>query len=184
MKTKRSKALVFICAFVGALLIISSVLLIACDIRSKSSAEKQMQETVKKLYFAMPENTDGVFNKEADSEEGMPVFVIDKLGYIGVLSVPALEIEVPVADEYAEYMPLRISGNAAAGSLVIGGVLNGFEAVYIGDTIQLYDMRGKVWSYSVCDVIRGEYDCSEVPEEVSLVLSFKHSSTEITVLCK
>lgn len=184
MTVKKSKILFSVCALVGASLILGSAFMIGLDLWKKSSSEKQIKEIGEKLYSVMPDTTDGVFDTGADPDAGMPVFVIEKIGYIGVLCAPSIDAEIPVADEYKDFLPLRKSGNAAAGSLVISGCMDGFENLYIGDTVQLYDVRGRIWSYSVCDVVRGEYEISEVPTDVSLVLSFNHNSTAMTVLCK
>lgn len=184
MKGAFSKIIFTLCAVLGVILIAGAVLLICYDQKRSSAAEIQAKMLTEKLYAAMPAGVDGVFNEDSDADAAPPTYVIDGVGYIGVLRAPAADIEVPVADEAVDLLPLRISGNAGAGSLYIGGTYKGFSALSVGNALVLRDVRGNVWHYSVFEMLRGEFDSEDIPEDIKLILEYEYKGTKITVLCR
>lgn len=88
----------------------------------------------------------------------MPIEMIDGRPYIGVLAIPALDLELPVIgiwnDSDLRRAPCRYSGSAYSDDLVIAahnyrshfGNLKNLRA---GDRIILTDMAGNVFTYEV-----------------------------------
>lgn len=122
---------------------------------------------------------------------------IDGYAYIGYLSIPALELELPVMSEW-DYIRLKIAPCHYAGStktddLVIcahnydrhfGPIRN----LAFGDTVYFTDMDGKVWKYEVMavdvlaptdveDMTAGGYD-------LTLFTCTYGGKTRVTVRCE
>ena len=86
---------------------------------------------------------------------------IDGYAYVGVLSIPALELELPVMSEWdytrLKIAPCRYAGSTKTDDLVIcahnytrhfGPIRN----LAAGDTVTFTDMDGVVWQYEVAAV--------------------------------
>lgn len=86
---------------------------------------------------------------------------IDGYAYVGVLSIPSLELELPVMSEWdytrLKIAPCRYAGSTKTDDLVIcahnytrhfGPIRN----LAAGDTVYFTDMDGKVWKYEVMTV--------------------------------
>lgn len=91
----------------------------------------------------------------------LPVEQIDGYGYVGYLSVPALEMEQPVLSELdmqgLEIAPCRYSGDRADRGLVIGGHnyahnFGRLSRLRIGDAVTFVDMDGRRYDYQVSEV--------------------------------
>ena len=100
---------------------------------------------------------DYVENPEAE----MPVAQVDAHNYIGILSIPAINITLPVishwSDENLRYAPCRYAGSAYLDDLVIAGHnyrahFGSLGALRLGDSVSFTDMDGNVFSYVVADV--------------------------------
>lgn len=91
-------------------------------------------------------------------DPAMTEMEIDGYGYVGYLSIPALELELPVMaqwdDSRLKIAPCRYSGSTKTDNLVICahnyvqhfGPLKGLS---VGDTVIFTDMDGVVWKYQV-----------------------------------
>lgn len=91
----------------------------------------------------------------------MPVQEIDGYQYIGVLSVPSVDMELPVIDQWsysgAAVAPCRYSGSAYLDNMVIaahnhwghfGPLLNNIR---LDDTVIFMDVDGNVFEYRVVE---------------------------------
>lgn len=114
----------------------------------------ELQQVIKKT-----ESNESVENIELSEE--MAVIEIDGYGYIGYLSIPTLNLELPVMSEW-DYTRLKTApclyyGSVKTDNMVIAahnytrhfGRLSSLE---IGDTVQFTDMKGKVYIYEVGDI--------------------------------
>lgn len=133
--------------------------------------QRAQQETEPVLQDQPPEPTAAV-------ERVMSVVDIDGHGYIGFVSIPALELELPVMTDWTypqlKIAPCRYSGSVYTDDLVIMahnfakhfGYLNKLK---VGNTVLFTDMDAQVWEYEVVakDVLNpmaveemtaGEYD--------------------------
>lgn len=100
--------------------------------------------------------TDAV--KVPDPEKEMPEKLVDNVPYIGVLEIPALELELPVISEttypYLKIAPCRFYGSAYSNDLVIGGHnydthFAKIDDLAAGESITFTDMDGNVFYYQV-----------------------------------
>lgn len=98
---------------------------------------------------------------QIDPRVEMPVTEIDGLGYVGTITIPALELELPVLNELSDsnlkIAPCRYYGSAYLKNMVIaahnykrhfGQLVN----LTVGDLVQFTDMNGNVFNYSVADM--------------------------------
>ena len=114
----------------------------------------------------------------AAPEQVMSVVDIDGYGYIGFVTIPALQLELPVMTDWTypqlKICPCRYSGSVYTDDLVIMahnfakhfGYLNRLK---VGNTVLFTDMDAQVWEYEVVakdvlnpaaveDMTAGEYD--------------------------
>ena len=91
----------------------------------------------------------------------MPVKTIDGYDYIGVLSVPALEIELPVMDTW-DYSRLKVNPCHYMGSVYLNDMVicahnyrshfGRLSTLAIDDEVVFTDMDGNVFHYRVAEV--------------------------------
>ena len=91
----------------------------------------------------------------------MPVAVVDGREYIGILSVPALKLELPVLGEWSydglSTSPCRYSGSVYLDNLVLAAhnyvsQFGRIGSLDIGDEVIFTDIDGNVFSYRVASV--------------------------------
>lgn len=88
----------------------------------------------------------------------MPLKKVDGRYYIGVLEIPALELELPVMEEWnypnLRIAPCRYAGSVYSGDVVIAGHnyarhFGGLKNLKPGDAVRFTDADGNVFSYTV-----------------------------------
>lgn len=88
----------------------------------------------------------------------MTVTEIDGYGYVGYLSIPAIDIELPVMSQWdyerLKIAPCRYTGSTKADNLVIAGHnytrhFGQLKELAEGDKVLFTDMDGTVWVYEV-----------------------------------
>ena len=174
---KRKTGLVLI--LLGLSLILGSVAWAGNNIRTESLARESSQAALTQLIRQIPEQIrttepEQVLTLEApptaevvypdyvlDPGMEMPVQTIDGNQYIGALSIPAVELELPIIDQWsyegASVAPCRYSGSAYLDDLVIAahnhrahfGVL--LNSVRPDDEVIFTDVDGNVFQYRVVD---------------------------------
>ena len=91
-------------------------------------------------------------------EPELPERTIEGRDYIGVLSIPSLELELPVLSRWSnaglKIAPCRYSGSPEEGGLVIAGHnyrahFGGLKTLREGDTVLFTDADGKEYAYQV-----------------------------------
>jgi sortase A len=94
-------------------------------------------------------------------DEEMKVKEIDGYGYIGYLSIPALELDLPVMSEWdygrLKISPCRYYGSTKTNNLVIAAHNYRFHFGYLGylkpgDTVIFTDMESEFYYYTVTSV--------------------------------
>lgn len=104
----------------------------------------------------------------------MPTETVDGWEYIGIISIPALELELPVMSSWSypalNVAPCRYSGSAYSNDLCIcahnfPSHFGNLKNLHIGDELYFNDMAGNSFCYSVVelDVIK--------PGDVDMMLS-------------
>lgn len=91
----------------------------------------------------------------------MPVQTVDGIGYIGVLEIPALELELPVISQWSypnlKTAPCRYSGSAYLDNLILCGHnyaahFGKLKLLRQGDAVTLTDMEGNRFVYTVASL--------------------------------
>lgn len=143
---------------VGAVLILSALSLLVYN-RLQDQKASRASETV------LPQVRQEIETAETDKaeyfSEEMTVVDIDGYGYIGYLTIPALDVELPVMSEW-DYPRLRIApcrqaGTARGGGFVIAAHnysshFGRISSLAPGDPVLFCDMDGNQFSYSVVSV--------------------------------
>lgn len=155
-KGRRRAGILFMIA--GAVLIFSALsLLIYNRLQDRKAAEAS--ESI------LPLVEQEISETEADEAEyfsdEMTVVDIDGYGYIGYITIPELDVELPVMAEW-DYPRLRIApcrqaGTARGGGFVIAAHnysshFGRISSLSPGDSVQFCDMDGNRFSYSVVSI--------------------------------
>lgn len=148
-----------LCILLGAALILSALFLFG---HNRSEDQKAGEEAavitkdIREQIQTTQENGQDKPQKTLDPE--MPVTEIDGYGYVGYISIPAIEIELPVMAEW-DYSRLKIApcrqfGSSRTDDLVIAA--HNYDAHFgklkelsEGDEVVFTDMEGIVSCYAV-----------------------------------
>lgn len=152
-----------LCMTLGLLLLSAALVLTGYNIWDENRAQESVaeilaqiepipsppiQETAEPLYVLHPEME-------------MPTYQIDGKNYLGVLKIPALDLELPILDAWsdtnAKLSPCRYKGSIYSEDLIIAGhnYRNHFgplKHLDIGAEIQFTDADGNEFSYSVAEM--------------------------------
>lgn len=126
----------------------------------------------------------------------MPVVTVESRDYIGLLSIPALGLELPVISDWdypaLRVAPCRYGGSAYQNNLVIAahnyashfGRLNQLSP---GDEVQFRDTEGNLFSYQVADLeILEPYDLAQMTAggyDLTLFTCTLGGSQRLTLRC-
>lgn len=141
----------------GALLIAGALALFLWNRREASRAGQAAARVVPILIEAMEEQSGVTVGPGTDSA----VTLTDGYEYIGILTIPALELELPVMSTWSyaqlKLSPCCYSGAVATGDLVISGHnyeqhFGKLKYLYEGDEIYFTDMNGVTYAYTVAEV--------------------------------
>lgn len=146
----------------GALLIAISMLLFLYNLYTDKKAGETAQAMIPEIKQVINEfdSGDRIDTVEAQSAK-MPTIVIDGHPYIGYLSIPAFELELPVMSEWnydrLEIAPCRQFGSLSTDDLVIAGhnYSSHFRSLWsltAGNAVSFTDMKGDTVDYIVEDV--------------------------------
>ena len=162
MKRKAGKLLMTI----GLLLIAAAFLLMVYNIWESKKAENMSEEILNQIKDGQDEN---VRSDDADEKPlyeiypdmEMPVLTIDGVDYIGILTVPSLGLELPVAGNWSypnlRRSPCRYKGSAYSNDMIIAGHnysrhFGGLKNLAIGEEISFRDVDGHIFQYQVDDI--------------------------------
>lgn len=162
-----SRTLVF--TALGLACIAAAVALTLHNLATQDRAADAAEQSLSALRVTMPLEATGV-TAEADAAQPpdyqlnpdmpMPTVELDAKTYIGVLSLPTLELELPVAAKLSEatlyQAPCRYAGSAYQDNLIIAahnyrrhfGPIHRLRA---GDAVTFTDMDGNVFRYTVAE---------------------------------
>lgn len=148
MKTRRKLSRIF--KVLGVVLLLCSAALFAYNQYEDRQAQIMSDNILEEF-----ENEDDV-SQSTDSL--MPVKYVNEEGYIGTLSIPKLDMQLPVADNFSyaqlRNSPCRYSGSLVTDDLVIAAH-NYFSHFYSlstlsqGDSVYFTDANGITVEYSV-----------------------------------
>ncbi len=208
--TKRS-GIIFI--LIGVVLILSALLLFGYNMhedKAAGDASSEMLEDVKaeiiEAIKTPAESTDDVAETDtsdttaADTEPlipEMPVKNVNGYDFIGYVTVPSADIELPVLNDWdydrLDIAPCRHSGSTVTDDLVIAGHnftshFARLEQVKVGDIVTFTNMLGDVITYKVAKTdIHDGGDVEGVLESgyaLALYTCTYEGTTRIVVFCE
>lgn len=146
----------------GLFLIIAGLLLTAYNLYDASRASKSVVQVAKQMEsineqaLAEGEIPDYLLNPEMD----MPEQEIDGEQYIGRLSIPAYELELPVISQWSypnlKIAPCRYRGSAYLGNLIIAAHnydshFGNLKSIAIKEEVLFTDIDGNIFRYQVVE---------------------------------
>lgn len=149
----------------GALLLASAMGLLLYNNWEDNQAGEAAQEVLEELETQIEENRQAVdipiYNQPEDSAT-LEAVEIDGMWYIGTLTIPSLELELPILEEWSyaglRVAPGRYTGDPWTGDLVICGHnytrhFGNLKYLEAGDAVYFTDVNGTVFHYEVGEVL-------------------------------
>ena len=157
----------------GLVMILAALGITIYNSHQENQAEKFSAEVAAKLVIE--ENEDVLETVPADYEKHpemeMPLMEIDGNQYIGILRIPAYDLELPVMSDWS-YQKLRISpcryqGSVYSGDLIVAAHnynrhFGQIKDLLPGDTVIFCDVEGNCFTYEVAE--SEELDAASVEE--------------------
>lgn len=190
------------CMILGTVLVLAALSLFLWNQRENDAAGTYAENILPKIMEQI-EMTDtvGGTGDEQDYPDpydpAMTEVAIDGYTYVGYLSIPSLNLELPVMSEWdydrLKIAPCRYAGSAKTDDLVIcahnytrhfGPIRN----LAPGDMVCLTDMDGKVWTYEVTSVeILAPTDVEDMTsgeDDLTLFTCTYGGRSRVTVRCQ
>ena len=151
-KSKTARTLMLL----GCLLLCAAAALTAYNVVSEAHADTMAAKTVETLKTVIPARTD----TETTAKQ-MQTITVDGNTYIGYISIPALNIDLPVNSEWSypllKKAPCRYKGSVFTDDLIIAGHnyqrhFGGLKLLKTGDEVDFTDADGIVYKYTVSSV--------------------------------
>ena len=146
----------------GLVLMLSGLLWYAVVLRESTYAANKAQEVVPQLQQTIIEQQvlETEPEKHPEQTEVMTERIVDGIGYVGVLRIPVLDLELPVisswSTENGKIAPCRYSGSIYQDDLIL--CAHNYESHFgklkqltIGDAVEFTDMDGNCFFYQVLE---------------------------------
>ena len=144
----------------GVFVIISALVLTCYNFWDNNRASRQAQEILDDISAQIPDISDSKFIPDYVLNPNMNMPTIEHGGYkyIGTLSIPVIDLELPVMDSWSyaqlKIAPCRYSGSAYLNNMVIAahnytGHFGRLKNLEIGDEIIFTDADGNIFNYKV-----------------------------------
>lgn len=185
----------------GAVLLLAALLLLLWNLQEDkqagTSVDRILPQVIEQIKAPPTNDTKDKSPYPDPYDPTMTEVEIDGYAYVGYLSIPALELELPVMSEWdyarLKIAPCRYTGSTRTGDLVIcahnytrhfGSIRN----LVHGDTVYFTDMDGTIWQYEIAvvdilpptdieDMTAGDYD-------LTLFTCTYGGQSRVTVRCK
>ena len=163
--------------FFGVLLVLTAVGLTVYNLWDNSRAESAAQIVLLDLTATLPEppaqesaptfpsflppEAETIPPHVLNTDLEMPETLVNGVAYIGVLEIPALELELPIASRWnpntAKTAPCRYSGSVYSGDMVVAGHnyrkhFGKLPSLPMGTLVQFTDTAGNVFLYEITDI--------------------------------
>ena len=160
----------------GLLLIAVALFLTAYNLYDEQRAEQSALQVIDRLEDYLPSEVPTEASTEPIVEQApmpsdapdyvlcpdmeMPVETINGIDYIGVLQIPSLELELPIASEWnypnLKTAPCRYSGSAYLNNMIIcahnySSHFGKLKSLSEGDVATFTDMAGNVFIYKMVE---------------------------------
>jgi len=193
----------------GGLLLIAAALFLTCynvweERQAEASASEALMQILPEIPVDEPEPVPSEDVQEAvipdyllNPEMEMPIVEIDGQDYIGVLTVPVLELELPVISEWnyprLKIAPCRFEGSAYLNNLIIAAHnynshFGRLRNLLPGDEVTFTDVDGNIFSYTVTEMETLGKDGLEELEngdwDLTLFTCTMGGKTRVVVRCK
>ena len=162
--------------FLGLLLIAVALFLTAYNLYDEQRAEQSALQVIDRLEDYLPSEVPTEASTEPIVEQApmpndapdyvlcpdmeMPVETINGIDYIGVLQIPSLELELPIASDWnypnLKTAPCRYSGSAYLNNMIIcahnySSHFGKLKSLSEGDVATFTDMAGNVFIYKMVE---------------------------------
>lgn len=155
--------------FTGLMLIAAALFITAFNLREEAAARTASVRAADRLEALIPAHTprpaavSGAVLPEnvPETDMEMPVKTVDGVDYIGVIAVPSLSLELPVASEWSyerlKTSPCRYSGSVYSGDMVLcahnySSHFGQIKTLKPGDAVVFTDVDGNVYNYEVAEL--------------------------------
>ena len=151
-----SRCFGIVCILLGVCCLLSAAGLVVYNKWDDKNAQKASQDMLQEIQQQIAEESDG--ENEEQHLQQMPVGEIKGYEFIGILTIPALEVELPVLTDWS-YAKLKVApclyyGNCYEPDFVIAahnyqshfGRLSKLQA---GDIVTFTDVSGNIYGYEV-----------------------------------
>ena len=199
------KKLGLVCMILGAVLLLGAAALLVYNRNEATQAEAAVRDVLPVLVEKIEqekEETPEVPTHDIPQELLTPEDLvmgemeIDGHSYIGFLSIPALELELPVMSDWSypqlKIAPCRYSGTIRGGDLVLmahnyARHFGGLSQLTEGDPVFFTDAHGRVYQYQVAAVgVRPPTAVEEMTAgdfDLTLFTCTYGGKTRVTVYC-
>lgn len=159
MKSKIRRNLGKALIIFGVVLAALAVALVLYNLYVDHKAAEGIDEIISKLSNDSEQEAQPDYILNPDME--MPIETINGVDYVGKISIPELELELPVISECTypnlKIAPCRYSGSAYLDNMVIAGhnyssFFGTLKNISTGDKIVFTDIDGNVFMYEVADM--------------------------------
>ncbi len=185
---------------IGLLLMVAALFLVAYNFYEAQRAQKTSMEAARRLEEMFPQTQlaeneipDYILNPNME----MPTQNIDGQDYIGILTIPAIGVELPVIREWS-YPKLKIApccykGSAYTNDFIIaahnyGGHFGNLKNLHLGDTVTFKDTDENVFTYEVVELDSLSLTAVEEMEsgiwDLTLFTCTRGNQSRITVRCE
>ena len=194
-KKKRNKIGIIIMA-VGLVMVMGAIALFAFNSYSDHKAAVLSQKVIE-LIEDEGGTTETEDNETDPESDDMPTVTVDGIEYIGTISIPALDVNLPVQAEWSldrlKISPCRYKGKVSDGSLIIcahnyRSHFGRFRVLNEGADIYFTDVNNHVYSYKVTEKYNlSEYDVDKMEQssywDLTLFTCIYSGSQRITLRC-
>jgi sortase A len=198
MMKKSKRSLILIIA--GLLLIAAALILFLSNAAEDHAARDSSERIVAELIEKIDEQEDPAQYPTDNPKRMMPVMTVEERKYAGVLTIPELDLELPVAASFdydtLRSTPCRYSGNVYGGNMVIAAHnydahFGRINALLPGSTVYFTDTEDHRYAYEVYSVETLNPD--QEPEltrtddrirELTLFTCTYSGAARVTVRCK
>lgn len=155
------KKIGLLCMGIGAALLIAALSLLLYNWTENVNAGNAADEILPVIIEAIEESEDNSTEDVIETDTEMTVEELEGYGYIGYLSIPVLELELPVMSEWdytrLKVAPCRYFGSTKTDDLVICGHnytrhFGTLKNLQPGDQVFFTDMDGETITYEVKEV--------------------------------